>query len=167
MQVYEEGYFGYCRYGSDRAVVSMVLDARTSQDPDEVAGRFFPHFPTQQWMRMNPITRAPARTGSGRIWLVGDAARVVEPFTGEGISFALATGVLAAENALTVLERDDIEAGLKSYAHAHRQLYAGRAWVNTLVRWAMIDSRRTVQVLRHVWPPRAMCSALSLRVHAS
>jgi geranylgeranyl reductase family protein len=164
MQVFEEGYFGYCRYSADRAVVSLVLDARRSQDPQAAARRFFPHFPEEEWLRMNPITRAPAGVGKGRVWLIGDSARVVEPFTGEGISFALATALMAAETALKALRHDRIEPALKSYAQRHRRLYAQRAWVNTLVRWLLIEPWRTVRVVRRVPLPGPLVSLLARRV---
>ena len=37
------------------------------------------------------------RPAARRLFFIGDAARVVEPFTGEGISYALRSGELAAE----------------------------------------------------------------------
>jgi flavin-dependent dehydrogenase len=62
------------------------------------------------------------------LFLVGDAARVVEPFTGEGIYYALASGALAAD----CLIRDDLAA----YESGHRALYRGRLWINLLARFA-------------------------------
>ena len=169
MHVFEEGYFGYCRTSPTHAVISMVLDSRRTQDPLLLVRRYFPHFEEQEWLRMNPITRAPARTGSGRVWLLGDAARVVEPFTGEGIIFALTTGVLAAEAALTglALASSDLAAALATYARAHRQLYRRRAWVNTLLRWLLTTPSRPVRLLRNVDRLPGIVSFLSHRVHAT
>jgi flavin-dependent dehydrogenase len=116
---------------------------------------------------MNPITRAPARAGTGRVWLLGDAARVVEPFTGEGIVFALSTGLLAAEAALTGLARNDPAAALAAYSREHRQLYRRRAWVNTLLRWTLTTPSRTVRLLRKVDRLPGLVSFLSHRVHAT
>jgi geranylgeranyl reductase family protein len=148
MHLFEEGYFGFCRTSPTHAVISMVLDARRTQDPLGLVRRYLPHLEEQEWLRMNPITRAPARTGAARVWLIGDAARVVEPFTGEGIVFALTTGLLAAESAITGLAENNLEAALASYAKKHRRLYRRRAWVNTLARWLLINPSRTVRVLR-------------------
>jgi len=167
MHLFEEGYFGLCRYSATHAVISMVLDSRRTQDPLLLVRRTFPRFEEQTWLRMNPITRAPARTGSGRVWLLGDAARVVEPFTGEGITFALSTGLLAAEAALTGLPRNDLAPALKVYTRAHRQLYRRRAWVNTLLRWTLTTPSRTVRLLRKVKPLPGLVSFLSHRVHAT
>jgi flavin-dependent dehydrogenase len=166
MQLFEEGYFGYCRYNATEMVVSMVLDARRTQDPLRQARRYFPHLPEKDWQRMNPITRAPARLGAGRVWLVGDAARVVEPFTGEGISFALSTAVLGAEAALAGFERRDWAAAFRNYERKHRRLYRRRAWVNALTRWALMTPGRTVRLLRRVKPMPGLVSFLSDYVHA-
>jgi flavin-dependent dehydrogenase len=166
MHVYEEGYFGCCRFNRNEAVVSMVLDSRRSQDPAEFARRHFPGLPPRDWLRMNPISRAPARTGTGRVWLVGDAARVVEPFTGEGIYFALSTALLAAEAAEEGLRRGDFAAALNNYAQAHRRLYRRRSWVNTLARWALVTPTRTVKLWRRLRPSPELISFLSDRVHA-
>jgi menaquinone-9 beta-reductase len=168
MHVFEEGYFGYCRTSPTHAVISMVLDSRRTQDPLLLVRRYFPHFPQQQdWLRMNPITRAPARAGTGRVWLLGDAARVVEPFTGEGIVFALSTGLLAAEAALTGLARNDPAAALAAYSRKHRQLYRERAWVNTLLRWTLTTPSHIVRLLRKVDLFPGLISFLSHRVHAT
>jgi geranylgeranyl reductase family protein len=44
-----------------------------------------------------PIYTHPERRGSGHCLLAGDAAGLVDPFTGEGIRFAVQSGRLAAE----------------------------------------------------------------------
>jgi flavin-dependent dehydrogenase len=166
MHLFEEGYFGFCRYNPAEAVVSMVLDVRRTQDPAPFARRHFPQFPDLEWMRMSPITRSPARVGAGRVWLVGDSARVVEPFTGEGIYFALATGLLAAEAALPGFGGGDFAKAFRGYERSHRRLYRRRAWVNTLVRGLLVKPARTVRLLRRVRPAPSLVSFFSDRVHA-
>jgi flavin-dependent dehydrogenase len=167
MHLFEEGYFGYCRTGPTDAVISMVLDSRRTQDPLLLVRRYFPRFEQRDWLRMNPISRAPARTGSGRVWLLGDAARVVEPFTGEGITFALSTGLLAAEAALAGLARNDLAAALAAYSSKHRRLYRRRAWINTPLRWLLATPSRPVRLLRNVERLPGIVSFLSHRVHAT
>jgi flavin-dependent dehydrogenase len=168
MHLFEEGYFGFTRYSATQAVISMVLDARRTQDPLPYARKYLPPFAPTDWMRMNPITRAPARLGTGRVWLTGDAARVVEPFTGEGISFALSTGLLAAETALRGFARNDLAAAQAAYVRAHRRLYRRRAWVNLLVHWTLVTPSRPVRLIRKMERlPRGVVSLLSHRVHAA
>jgi flavin-dependent dehydrogenase len=168
MHVFEEGYFGFSRFSKSEAVISMVLDARRSQDPDRMARRFLPFFAPIEWRRLNPITRANAALTTGRVWLAGDAARVVEPFTGEGIGFALATGLIAAETALAGFAHDNLAHARARYARAHRALYRRRAWVNLIAHWILVDPARTVRLVRHMERlPRSMVTLLSQRVHAA
>jgi flavin-dependent dehydrogenase len=167
MHVFEEGYFGFTRTDATHAVISMVLDARRSQDPDRFARRYLPPFAPTEWRRLNPITRARAALTTGRLWLAGDAARVVEPFTGEGIGFALASSSLAAETALRGFARSDFSAASVAYARAHRAMYRRRAWANALVHWVLVEPARTVQLVRRMERlPRGVVSLLSRRVHA-
>jgi flavin-dependent dehydrogenase len=155
------------RYSATHAVISMVLDSRRMQDPLVAARRCFPGLPEQTWLRMNPISRAPARTGTGRVWLLGDAARVVEPFTGEGIVFALSTGMLAAEAAVAGLANNDLGPALATYTRHHRQLYRRRAWVNSLVRLLLLNPAPTVRLFRRIEGLPGIVSFLSHRVHAT
>ena len=52
-----------------------------------------------------PPLRRRRRFGSGRVIAVGDAASYVEPFTGEGMTWALESAIAAAR---TIAESDDI-----------------------------------------------------------
>jgi geranylgeranyl reductase family protein len=167
MHIFEEGYFGFCRYSPTNAVISMVLDARRTQDPQLLARRYFPQLQQQQWLRMNPITRAPARLGRDRVWLLGDAARVVEPFTGEGITFALTTAQLAATLAGASLRDGTLGHALHAYTAQHRRLYRRRAWVNTLLRWTLTTPNHAVRLLRHVDHLPGFISYFSRHVHAA
>ncbi len=82
-----------------------------------------------------PLTRSagPVAGSSGRILRVGDAAGYVEPFTGEGMGWALAGGRLAADALLTS----------PSPAAAYGQAYAAFA------RQHHGRCRRIAAVLRH------------------
>jgi flavin-dependent dehydrogenase len=167
LQIFEDGYLGYCRFGPDRAVLSLVLDARRSADPGAAARRYLPHLPplpAEEWLRMSPITRARAQTGRSRVWLVGDSAHVMEPFTGEGMSFALATGLLAAESAVLALAGDQVGTALADYTHKHRTLYTRGAWVNTFTRWILSEPQRLTRLLRHVPFPRSALELLSRQI---
>lgn len=54
-----------------------------------------------------PLTTGRGRTARGRLLLVGDAARLVNPVTGEGIYYAVLSGVLAGRAAADSLAQGD------------------------------------------------------------
>jgi geranylgeranyl reductase family protein len=60
-----------------------------------------------------PLGSRRLPVSSHRLLLVGDAASLIDPFTGEGIGYAMTSGRLAAETARSL--RDYSEASLKSY----------------------------------------------------
>jgi flavin-dependent dehydrogenase len=55
----------------------------------------------------------------GNILLVGDAGHLIDPFTGEGISYAVQSGMLAARAILRAQERGDVAGAL--YQNAIRE----------------------------------------------
>jgi len=70
--------------------------------------------------------------------LVGDAARVSEPVTGEGIYFAMRSGLLAAETIDEALRKGDLSArSLGRYEQRCNQLFRARSAMNCLVRFAI------------------------------
>jgi len=74
---------------------------------------------------------------------VGDAARVVEPFTGEGIFYALRSGELAAAAAKDMIRGNAAKAAkaARDYAAQHAAIYRGRLWVNALARGAVVSPK--------------------------
>ncbi|MGQ0636395.1 MAG: NAD(P)/FAD-dependent oxidoreductase [Planctomycetaceae bacterium] len=74
------------RMGAARAVEAILTDAG------------FPPLPALQAAAIQgtpPLTRSSARCAGQRVLLLGDAAGYFEPFTGEGIAWALAAGAAA------------------------------------------------------------------------
>jgi geranylgeranyl reductase family protein len=70
--------------------------------------------------------------------LVGDAARVSEPVTGEGIYFAMRSGLLAAEAIDEALRKGDLSArSLGRYEQRCNQLFRARSAMNWLVRFTI------------------------------
>ena len=93
------------------------------------------------WRTITPLSRAPIPAGQGSLFLVGDAARVVEPFTGEGIYYALASAELAAKAILFQCDGQGAEEVSTAYSAAHQQLYRGRLWINRIARAAVLSPR--------------------------
>ena len=82
-----------------------------------------------------PLYFAPRRCYGDGFLLVGDAMRVTEPVTGEGVYFALRSGMLAAETIDSALTEGDCSAEkLRAYDQACRKTFRRRWIVNALVR---------------------------------
>ncbi len=72
---------------------------------------------------------------------IGDAARVVEPFTGEGIYYALRSGELAADAIAKIIRGTDRQLALQEFARECAEMYRGRLWINRLARAAVLSPR--------------------------
>ena len=111
-----------------------------------------------------PLTRraALAAGGRSRILRIGDAAGYVEPFTGEGIGWALASGRLVAEAILAGDGPRDPAAVAARHATSHRRflhaqhrrcaLVSGGVRRPTVVTTALVAARTFPGVARHVLP---------------
>jgi flavin-dependent dehydrogenase len=106
MAVGRGGYVGLVRLEDGRLNVATALDprlvkgrhlSRAAGDILEQAGHVIPEaFGDAEWRGVPQLTRRPARAAGPRILAIGDAAGYVEPFTGEGIGWALTSGREAA-----------------------------------------------------------------------
>jgi geranylgeranyl reductase family protein len=146
MRLLPFGYCGVADVGDGEINVCLVARPRDLEELKDWARRRFGLRGDHAWRAIAPLARAPVGAGHDRLLLLGDAARVVEPFTGEGIYYALASGALAA---------DALVAGdLSRYATAHRALYRGRLWVNELAKAAVLHPRIASRALHlaSVWP---------------
>jgi geranylgeranyl reductase family protein len=82
-----------------------------------------------------PVYFSPRRSFDENVLLAGDAARVNEPVSGEGIYFALKSGLLAAETIDAAFRAGDFSATrLRGYETACRSEFRLRRGVNALIR---------------------------------
>jgi menaquinone-9 beta-reductase len=156
LQLLREGYSGQAPVGD--GLLDLCLVSRPNDLPalKSWAQRQFAVPLDHPWRTIAPLARAALPPSRPRLLLVGDAARVVEPFTGEGIYYALRSGEIAA---------DAIRAGnLCQYGPAHRRLYAGRLWINALARQAVEHPRLTTRVLRFMPNEKWILSLLTTKV---
>ena len=125
------GIAGLAHYDDRNLLVAFRrLLAAVCVDPSRIAGEIKGHP-----VPLNNRFEAP---GAGNILLVGDAARLVEPLTGEGIYFAVLSGTLAAQAILTT-QGDQAQtynglvkrrlSGLFAQARLARTLFFNR-WIN-------------------------------------
>jgi flavin-dependent dehydrogenase len=112
-----DGYVGAVRLPSGEIDVAAAIDpaaARRSGGPDALIGSIVQscgralvaHVP-RTWKGTPALTRRRAWIGRGRVICVGDAAGYVEPFTGEGMSWAIEGAVAAAHAAPGIVSSGD------------------------------------------------------------
>ncbi len=105
MAVGRSGYVGVVRVEGGRLSVAAALDRRALGDGRTLVGAItellaeagLPRLPglpkpgtcASQWQGTAALSRRSPQVAFDRVFLIGDAAGYVEPFTGEGISWAL------------------------------------------------------------------------------
>jgi flavin-dependent dehydrogenase len=116
MMVGKQGYCGIVRLEDGRIDVAAAIDraavrggggaagavlAVLGPTPDAIPPRLADALHAARYTATPPLTRRfPPSAEGGRILRVGDAAAYVEPFTGEGIGWALASARIAADTIL-------------------------------------------------------------------
>jgi geranylgeranyl reductase family protein len=156
LQLLREGYSGQAPVGDGLLNLCLVSRPRDLSAIKRWAERQFAIPADHVWRTIAPLARAALPASQPGLFLVGDAARVVEPFTGEGIYYALRSGELAAE---AIGAQDH-----RRYATAHRRLYAGRLWINLLARSAVLHPRLTTSLLRLLPNEKRMLGLLTTKV---
>ncbi len=139
MRWFARGYGGLAPVGNGALNVSLAGPPGTLDELKAWARGEFGLPADHPWRTIAPLDRAPAplaASADGTAYLVGDSARVVEPFTGEGIYYALRSGELAAESLVAAARGKDAGAEAARYRREHRRMYHGRLWVNRLARFA-------------------------------
>ena len=98
MHFLPDGYCGAASVGN--GMMNLCLVSRPPHLPklkDWASDRFA--IPKDQtWRTITPLERDAVHPSQENLLLIGDTTRVVEPFTGEGIYYALASGALAARH---------------------------------------------------------------------
>jgi flavin-dependent dehydrogenase len=156
------GYLGLVRLEDGRLNLAAALDpnwVRTCGGPGRAAEELLaeagwpavPNLAELHWRGTPALTRQARRRAGERLFLIGDAAGYIEPFTGEGMAWALAAG-----NAVAPL-------AARAVQHWHPQL--ARQWEATYRR--LLGSRQRVcrvvaAVLRLPWLTRAAVHLLAL-----
>lgn len=95
----------------------------------------------QTWRTVTPLARRAVSSAHRNLFFVGDAARVVEPFTGEGIAYALNSGEIAASLAARLTEGEPSWRTRHAYGRAFKAIYRERLWINRLTRAAVTSPR--------------------------
>jgi flavin-dependent dehydrogenase len=155
------GYVGLVRLEDGRLDVAAALDVRhvrASQGPGPSVVRLLREagwpVPTGldglPWKGTPALTRQAKRLATGRVFVTGDAAGYIEPFTGEGIARALTAGLAVAPIAARAARHWDASLE-REWAATYRRVPGRRQFV----------CRMAAAVLRRPWLARALIGVLS------
>ena len=103
-------------------------------------------WPSLDWQGTPALTQRRCPPAGARIFMIGDAAGYVEPFTGEGIAWALASGLAVAPLASEAARCWD-PAWIGRWAQEHARMIRPRQWLCRLITQGV---RRTALVRRLV-----------------
>src|SRR5438105_901218 len=150
LQFLPEGYSGQAPVNENELNLCLVGRPPTIASLRRWAERNFGIAADHAWRTLTPLTRAPVSAVHDNLFFIGDAARVVEPFTGEGIYYALRSGELAANAIVKIIRGQDRQVALREFARAHAAMYCGRLAINQLARAAVLSPRITSRLLQFV-----------------
>ncbi len=156
------GYVGLVRLEDGRLDIAAALDpaaVRREAGPGRAAVEILAQtawppiggLAELPWRGTPPLTRRRNRLGAARLFVVGDAAGYVEPFTGEGIAWAWHAALALTpfvERAITGWTPRLVE----DWSQAHRRLLGVRRQTCRLVARALrshLATRLVVGVLAH------------------
>jgi geranylgeranyl reductase family protein len=140
LQLLAGGYSGQAPVNDSELNLCLVGKPKSIRALQAWATQYFNLPSTQNWRTITPLTRPSLPPVRENLLFVGDAARVVEPFTGEGIFYALRSGELAAAAAKEMIRGNAAEAA-RAYAEQHAAIYRGRLWINALARNAVVSPK--------------------------
>lgn len=141
LQFLPEGYSGQAPVNDFELNVCLVGRPDCIPSLKVWAEKYFEISLEHPWRTITPLTRAALSPAHDNLFFIGDAARVVEPFTGEGIYYALRSGELAADAIAKIIRGQDRQSVLHEFARAHGAMYRGRLWINQLARAAVLSPR--------------------------
>ena len=135
------------RVGTASGAVAQLLERARWPAPRDL--------PRLVWRGTPTLMRTRRPAAAGRIFLVGDSLGYVEPFTGEGMAWALASGRAVAKPAFQAITHDSPALALQWDRTAGRLLRVGH-WRCRMVAWALRRPRLVNSALRWAdWAPHA------------
>ena len=138
LQFLREGYSGQAPVNENQLNLCLVGTPPTISKLRRWAECQFQLPADQGWRTITPLTRSPVPSVHENLFFIGDAARVVEPFTGEGIYYALRSGELAANAIAKIVHGENRQLTLHNFTCAYAGMYRGRLWINRLSRAAVL-----------------------------
>jgi flavin-dependent dehydrogenase len=147
------GYVGLARREDGHLNIAAAFDVdwlRRSHGPGAMVARLLsqvgwppiPNLADLPWRGTPPLTRQADRPAAERLLAIGDAAGYVEPFTGEGIGWALASGTTVVPFATAAIQHwqpNVAEAWTRWHRHTaprRQRLCRAIAWLSRQPRLA-------------------------------
>lgn len=136
MAVARGGYVGLVRVEDDRLDVAAAFDPlfmKAAGGPGSAAETILrevgwpipPGLAEAPWRGTPALTRRPVRLAKRGVFVVGDAAGYVEPFTGEGMAWAVMSAAALAPIAARAAERWE-DSHARDWESSHRRLIGRR-----------------------------------------
>ena len=147
LQFLPEGYSGQAPTGNGELNLCLVGKPHSISNLKIWAEEEFDISRNHSWRTITPLTRKALDPAHARLFLIGDAARVVEPFTGEGIFYALRSGELAAEAIAKFVAGASEQDSKRKFEREQLAMYSGRLWLNRLARAAVLSPRIASRIL--------------------
>ncbi len=151
LQLLPHGYVGLSPVNNEELNVCLVAKPRNMNALKTWATKRFGVSPTHVWRTITPV----------------------EPFTGEGIYYAMRSGELAAHAIVKIIRGEDRSATgrirrgeqstLREFVRACGEMYRGRLWINRLARAAVL-SPRTASFLSHAARVQPVVRSLTAKI---
>lgn len=152
MVVGREGYIGSLQVEDGRMEIAAAIDpaALKRRGPGETVRRILEQSPLPRfegveelaWQGTPPLSCRTSPPAGRRIFFVGDAAGYIEPFTGEGMAWAIASGAAVAATAHEAARRYSADLPRRWIAERER-LLRGRMRLCRLVTQSLRYQRLT------------------------
>ncbi len=146
MVVARHGYVGISRINDTQLNVAAAVEptALAHTAPAEIAAQVFmdagvplpKNLKSATWRGTPPLTSNPRHVASQRVFLVGDAAGYVEPFTGEGMSAAFESA-MAITPIIAQAVHDWAPARGQQWQETHRRIIRNRGTTCRKLAWVL------------------------------
>lgn len=145
MAVVEHGYVGVVRLANGQLNVAAAIDPgalRLASSTAEILGELFQAagfcvpagLHEADWQGTTALTRRSNRVAGHRILVAGDAGGYVEPFTGEGMAWAVTTGAAVADLCCDLNGEWPESIGSVWESHYSKLVRKHQFWCRSLVR---------------------------------
>jgi geranylgeranyl reductase family protein len=157
-------YCGVARFGRGSANVCMALprERLKGRTPEQAFADALPHLPvlsdnlsgarrSSAFRSSGPVGFRTSQLAFNRVLLAGDAAMQIDPMTGQGICFALRSGILAAETASRALSSGGFWLReLSMYPRRHAAMFARKVTVARMLQLLALRPALTPKLVQRL-----------------